>query len=382
MAAESPLTIAIFADTNLSPNGVRTFCRTFREWAQRTDSVRVVEVMPGLSDGETVSRNTTVISIKPSARIPNPVYPEQLLGYYSRAKVTRIIEAIEGPKIVHIATPGMLSEVAAKVARSLDLPIVGCYHFDTRRQCVEPYLRVGGWISKTIARFLDRRAYGTCLAMCAPSKTAADAAKSFYDGRVQVIPNPMDLDRFRPAADREGAFRKRYASDGKVLAVVIGRIAREKNLDLFGEYLLADNRINTVFVGDGPYAGHLRRRWNATVTGFLRGDELTQAFQQADVFVQLSVAETFGLTLAEAMTSGLPAVVLRSGGFVDTIPPGNGVEIVDREDLDSLGDRCVALVGDEARHREASRRVRLFAGRLSADQVLPEFVDFHRAVLA
>ena len=111
MAAETPLTIAIFADTNLSPNGVRTFCHTFREWAQRTDSVRVVEVMPGLCDGETVSGNTKVISIKPSARVPNPVYPEQLLGYYSRAKVRRIIEAIDGCKIIHIATPGQPSRI-------------------------------------------------------------------------------------------------------------------------------------------------------------------------------------------------------------------------------------------------------------------------------
>lgn len=376
------MTIVIFADTNLSPNGVRTFCRTFRHWAQKNGSVRVVEVMPGTSDGVTVSGNTKVISIKPWARIPNPVYPEQLLGYYRRAKVAGIIEAIDGPKIIHIATAGMLSECAAKVARSMNLPIVGCYHFDTRKQCIEPYLRVGGWISKTIARFLDNRAYRTCLAMCAPSETAAKAAKSFYNGQVQVIPNPMDLDRFRPAAHREGAFRERYGGNGKILAVVVGRVAREKNLDLFGEYLLSDDRINTVFVGDGPYADHLRSRWNATVTGFLHGDELADAYQQADVFVQLSVAETFGLTLAEAMASGLPAIVLRSGGFVAKIPPGNGVVVVDREELDSLGDRCVDLVGDRVRHEEAARRARLFAERLSADHVLPEFVDFHRAVLA
>ena len=95
MVAATPLTIVIFADTNLSPNGVRTFCRTFRHWAQANGSLRVIEVMPGLSDEHTCAGNTEVIGIKPSARVPNPVYPEQLLGYYSRAKVTRIIEAID-----------------------------------------------------------------------------------------------------------------------------------------------------------------------------------------------------------------------------------------------------------------------------------------------
>ena len=147
-----------------------------------------------------------------------------------------------------------------------------------------------------------------------------------------------------------------------MLAGVVGRIAREKNLDLFGQYLLSDRRINTVFVGDGPYADHLRRRWNATVTGFLHGDELAHVYRQADVFVQLSVAETFGLTLAEAMASGLPAIVLRSGGFVAKIPSGHGFEVVDREDRDSPGYPCLALLGVAARRGRAGR------GELVAEQ--------------
>jgi glycosyltransferase involved in cell wall biosynthesis len=238
--------------------------------------------------------------------------------------------------------------------------------------------KIGSLLGTRLGHYLDERAYGRCQGLCAPSDSAAEAARSFFNGEVEVIPNPIDIDRFKPAQNREGAFRAKYCPDGKVLAVIVGRLAREKNLDLICEHLGNDDRINTVFVGDGPYGEHLKRRWNATSTGFLRGDKLMAAYQQADVFVQLSKVETFGLTLLEAMASGLPAVVLRSRGFAGMIPPGNGVEVLEKEELSTLADRCVAVVADPERHRQSSRLAREYVHHLSADNVLPKFVEFHR----
>lgn len=381
MTAHDPLTIVIFADILVTPNGVRSFCRTLLNWSRRVESLRVTIVSPSRNDQVGVLGDEDVIGIRPFAQLPNPFYPDLLLGFYSQSKLKSILQAIEGPKVIHIATCGFLGASASKLARKMNLPSVGCYHVDTRRQCIEPYFRVRGRLAGGIARFFDKRAYGRCRALCAPSKSAAEAAKSFYKGEVEVISNAIDVDHFRPAADREGAFRQKYAPDGKVLAVVVGRVAREKNVDLVCKHLLYDERISTVFVGDGPYSDYIKRRWNANVTGFLHGDELLAAYQQADVFVQLSVLETFGLTLAEAIASGLPAVVLRSGGFVAEIPPGNGVEIIEEDELPDLPDRCVALVGDRDRHDRFSRAARSLAKKLGPDEVFPKFVKLHRDVL-
>ena len=131
-------------------------------------------------------------------------------------------------------------------------------------------------------------------------------------------------------------------------------------------------------MGDGPYAEALTRRWNATVTGFLQGEDLLAAYQQADVFIQLSVTETFGLSLVEALASGLPAVVLRAGGFIDSIPPGRGVDIFEEDELPGLGDHCVALVSDRDRHRESARKACAFVQQLGADAILPKFFELHR----
>lgn len=385
MQADAGLTIVVFADTILGPNGVRSFYRTLLSWSKRTDGVRVVMLCPAGELDEVERRDENVVTVRPQARFPNPFYRDLVLGYYSHTKLREIVRSIVGPKIIHIATPGPLGIAGARLARRLRLPCVGCYHVNTP-ECTQLYGsrifgRVGGWLGFKIARFLDRQAYGHCQAMLAPSDSAAEAVRTFFRGDVEVIPNPVDVDRFRPAASRQGAFRQQYNGDGKLLAIVVGRVAKEKNLDLIGEHLCGDDRINTVFVGDGPYRPAMEKRWNATVTGFLQGEDLVSVYQQADVFVQLSVAETFGLSLVEAMASGLPAIALRSRGFVDKIAPGCGVEVMEEDELATLADRCVALVKDESRHREAGRRARAFVQYLGVDGVMPKFHEFHRALV-
>jgi glycosyltransferase involved in cell wall biosynthesis len=270
----------------------------------------------------------------------------------------------------------------AKLASRMGLASVGCYHVDLEKYS-KLYGRtmlgaMGQWFGFKMGRVCDKRAYGRCSALCVPSETAAEIPRSFFSGEISVIPNPVDVSRFCPSPTREGAFRAQYNADGKALVVVVGRIAQEKNLDLVCEHLSRDPRINTVFVGDGPYSGTLKSRWNATVTDFLHGDDLVAAYQQADVFVQLSVTETFGLCLAEAMASGLPAIAMRAQGLMDRIPPGNGVDMIEEAQLAELADRCVALTADKERHRDYAHRARSFIEQLSADAVLPRFMEFHR----
>ncbi|MCH8147139.1 MAG: hypothetical protein IH987_03985, partial [Planctomycetes bacterium] len=66
-------------------------------------------------------------------------------------------------------------------------------------------------------------------------------------------------------------------------------------------------------------------------------------------------------------------------GFVDKIAPGCGVEVIEEDELATLADRCVALVQNESRHREAGRRARAFVQHLGVDGIMPKFHEFHRA---
>ena len=346
--------------------------------------MRVIMICPERQDLPAGDFGDDVVPVRAIAQVRNPFYPDLIFGWYSKAKLRKIVSSISGPKVVHIANSGSLPAAGANAARQLDVPMVGWYHTDLQKYC-RVYGRSilgapGEWLGDKVGLMFDRRAYAHCLAVCAPSATAADTVRRYFPGRVEVIPNPVDMERFHPAESRAGGFRDRYCRSGRILVAVVGRVAKEKNLDLVCELLSPDDRIDLVFVGDGPYAETLKRRWNARVTGFLHGDDLLAAYQQADLFVQLSVTETFGLSLVEAMATGLPVVALRSPGFVGRIPPGNGVEVIEEHELPSLADRCVALVADPQRHEECSGKVRAFVQQLGADGVLPKFMEFHRAL--
>ncbi len=59
----------------------------------------------------------------------------------------------------------------------------------------------------------------------------------------------------------------------------------------------------------------------------------------------------------------------------------NGVEILEKEHLPSLADRCVALAHDPEQHAKRSRLVREYALTMGPETIIPRFVDFHRQYL-
>ena len=378
----------VFTDTFFETNGVASYYKTLLNWCRDRGEararVRVTVLCPARDDLEVSQIPEGVVPVKAAIRIRNPAYKMLTLGYYPQAGICRTVKAIGGPKVVHVATSGTVGIVGAMVSRRLKLPLVGYYHTDLQRYGRlygrSVLGRPGEWLGGLATGWCDRLAYRHCKALYVPSESAATTVSEFYAGKIEVVSEPVDVDWFRPAPTRDGPFHRKYCRNGAVLAAVVGRLAKEKNLDLVCELLGNDERISLVFVGDGPYAETLKKRWGVPVTGFLHGEELRAAFQQSDLFVQLSTTETFGLSLVEALSCGLPAVVLRSRGIAGTIPPGRGVKVLEREELASLADHCLELAADEARHRQHSRRARNLALRFGADTVLPSLVDLHRRV--
>ena len=82
--------------------------------------------------------------------------------------------------------------------------------------------------------------------------------------------------------------------------------------------------------------------------------------RRADVVVQKSLAEGFGLTVAEAMWKGRPVVASRVGGIEDQIEDGrSGILIDDALDLRAFGEAVVGLLGDPKRAEALGRAARL-----------------------
>ncbi|HEX2708640.1 MAG TPA: glycosyltransferase [Solirubrobacterales bacterium] len=100
------------------------------------------------------------------------------------------------------------------------------------------------------------------------------------------------------------------------------------------------------------------------------------------VIVQKSLAEGFGLTVAEAMWKRRPVIGTRVGGIQDQIEDGvNGVLIDDPRDLAGLGAAIAGLLADPRRAEKlgAAARRRVLESYLGASR-LAEYVDLLAAI--
>jgi trehalose synthase len=113
---------------------------------------------------------------------------------------------------------------------------------------------------------------------------------------------------------------------------------------------------------------------NAAIVNALQRD--------ATIVVQKSLAEGFGLTVAEAMWKGRPVVASRVGGIQDQIVDGETGVMVDPLDLDAFGHAVSELLGDRERAEELGRRAReSVRGSFLGPRTLAQYVELFGRLL-
>jgi trehalose synthase len=101
--------------------------------------------------------------------------------------------------------------------------------------------------------------------------------------------------------------------------------------------------------------------------------------RRSDLIVQKSLAEGFGLTVAEAMWKGRPTVGSRVGGIQDQIEPGRSGLLVDPSDPSEFGAAVTSVLADPtgaARMGQAGRR------RVIENYVAPTYLINQFALIA
>lgn len=136
-----------------------------------------------------------------------------------------------------------------------------------------------------------------------------------------VVPNGLNWARYRELPAR-GALRARWSLGDAPVVLFLGRLHFKKGLDLLIPAFDALRRrvadVQLVIAGpENDNYGQQVRGWvrerglEAAVhfVGPLEGDDVVQAYVDADVFVLPSYTENFGMTVAEAMACALPVVI-------------------------------------------------------------------------
>ena len=180
---------------------------------------------------------------------------------------------------------------------------------------------------------------------------------------MKILPRGLDTDLFHPARREPVFFEKFGARNGEVRLLYVGRISREKDLDLLAAAYRRLRKeglsLQLFIVGHGPYSDAFAKSLpEAVFTGYLRGIELATAYASADVFVFPSTTDTFGNVILEAQASGLPVVVSDSGGPKELVEDNANGLITKSHDVEDFTRAIRALVTDSALRERMSRFAR------------------------
>jgi phosphatidylinositol alpha 1,6-mannosyltransferase len=298
---------------------------------------------PGVTDRPEVHRSPSV---------PLFLYPDVQWAFPRMRDVVDDLARFR-PDVVHVATEFSLGIAGVKAAKQLGLPLVASAHTDYDRYAA----RYGvTWALRAGWHYL-RWFYGQAHKVLCPSRIYEQHLHSRGVLHTGVWSRGVDPDWFHPGF-RSEAYRARFGvGPGDLLVTYIGRIAREKNLELLLEAWEALAPIRgmsqLVLVGRGPLEDEIRRREipGVHVTGLLQGHELSAAYASADVFTFPSPTETFGNSLLEAMGSGLPSLVAASGGVLEFSEHGRNAWLVAPDSAAAIEEGLERLLTDPALRR-------------------------------
>lgn len=253
-----------------------------------------------------------------------PLYPELRINI-PRRFVWRKIAAFQ-PDLVHVVNPFFLGPFGMSYARRLRVPVVASFHTDLARYA-EAY--GCGFVAPVLWSYLRALHNRADLNLCPSTSIHADLRRQGFR-RVRWWRRGIDTEQFTPGPRNEAMRACLSGGDpDKFLVVNVGRQAPEKRLHLLRDQIFPAENVRLALIGGGPSHESLKRHFSGTPTvlpGYLRGQELVEAYRAADAFIFPSTTETFGLVALEAMACRVPVIAARTGGVLDTVEDGvNGL---------------------------------------------------------
>jgi len=224
----------------------------------------------------------------------------------------------------------------------------------------------------------------------AVSTTARDFAAHFFPGEYHVVPNGVDIERFRP----DLAPFPEWREPGTVNLLFVGRLDPRKGVHLLIAAMpeivrLARTPVRLLVVGDS----YLRPKLEASVhpsvrdrvkfLGHVPGADLPRWYATGDVFLSpASGQESFGIVLVEAMAAGCPVIASDIPGYRSVVNPDVDGVVSPPGDVGALARNVAALVDDGPRRAALALRGRVRAEEFSWRRVTDGIEEVYAEALA
>lgn len=174
------------------------------------------------------------------------------------------------------------------------------------------------------------------------------ARRMGYEREVEVIPNGVDLEKFKSV--KSLAFDK-----DKITLITTSRLV-EKNAvgDIIGALKFLPENVKLKILGSGPLEKVLKSKVESLklenrvdFLGNIPNDQLPEYLHSADIFIRPSLSEGQGVAFIEAMAGGIPVIATPVGGIPDFLKHEETGLFCEVKNPESIAKQVRRLIEDE-----------------------------------
>jgi glycogen synthase len=377
----------LFISYELPPiggGGGRAALHVARRLARRGHSVAVLSsLFPGLPE-QKQSDGVAIHRLRVRRKKMDECTPIELLSFMRRSipAARRLADEMK-PSVVcaFFGIPG--GPAAWRLRRRRGIPyVLSLRGSDVPRPELAAHQRL-----HALTRPLLRRMYRDASGLIAVSDSLRRAALAVLPGaRIEVIPNGVDTERFKPAQPCEGSCKPSQGSRPELLFV--GRLREFKGVQDAISALPALERAlgrtaRLTIIGDGPSRAALEAQAaglrgagsNSEVRflGWLDPAALPAAYASASLLLLPSYVEGHSNVILEALAAGVPCVASDVAGIRETITDGREGILVPPRAPDALARAAARVLSDAETWRSMSRNAQARAAEFSWDKIAAEY---------
>ncbi len=224
-------------------------------------------------------------------------------------------------------------------------------------------------------------------ALTAVSKAAAEYIRSITTDPIVIVPNGIDLTRYRTSPHPSMAERRM-----KTIAYV-GRLESRKGVEwlirAFAELQTRRRDVELVIAGRGVKLRTLVRLaeslkvTNISFPGFIDDAAKLKLIADADIFSSPALfGESFGIVLLEAMALGTPVVAGNNSGYASVLTGTGRLSLVDPRKTTDYADRLDLLLDDDRLRAAWQDWAAAEIGRYAYPHIVDQYLKIYESALA
>lgn len=325
--------ISIGSDRNLFVDGSAVSER-IREYGALVDELHII-VFTKHSKEFSIKKLENNIWVYPTDSISRWFYIIDAISLGKKLVFER--KFVRGLSLITVQDPFECGYVGLKIKKEWRIPMEVQVHTDP----FSPYFK--GWLN-SIRKTIAKRVIKHADTIRVVSKSVGDKLKEKFSLDVESISLlPIYIDRER-IVSAPISFDLRSRFEWKFILLCVARLSPEKNLELAFQ-VLAKIRpyfpsVGLVIAGSGPEEARLKARVkqigisnNVAFVGWQ--ENLASYYRTANVFLQTSYFEGYGMALIEAGLSGLP-IVSTPVGIANDFENGKDLFLCPQNDPDYM----------------------------------------------